>query len=90
MSRLIEISKKTWKEWLQESKKVGCETLDYSRININPTGINLVNDEKIYIFRFKTADNKDNGRILGFKKDKCPIYYIIGFDFNLSAYDHGS
>ena len=90
LSRLIEISKKTWKEWLQESKKFGCETLDYSRININPMGINLVNDEKIYIFRFKTADNKDNGRILGFKKDKCPIYYIIGFDFNLSAYDHGS
>ena len=49
-----------------------------------------MDDEKIYIFRFKTADNKNNGRILGFKKDRCPIYYIIGFDFDFSAYDHGS
>jgi len=90
LDRLIEISNKDWRSWLNLGKYIGCEPLDYSIMHFQAHGISLASDENIYVFRFKLYNNKDDGRILGFRKGKCPIYYIIGFDFDFSAYDHGS
>lgn len=84
--RLLEITQKPWIYWSQQDKGYGFETLEYSRININPSGCELTGDEKIIIFRFDSS----RCRILGFRKDSCPTLYIIGFDLNFSAYNHGN
>ena len=90
LDRLIEISTQNWRSWLNSGKYIGCEPLDYSIVKFEACGISLPSDENIYVFRFRLYNNKDDGRILGFRKGKCPIYYIIGFDFDFSAYDNGS
>ena len=87
-SRLEEISKESWLKLSQYNKYLGFETLDYSYIRFL-AGVDLPKDESIYIIRFDLY-NGDKGRILGFKKRGCPILYIIGYDFDFSAYSHGS
>lgn len=85
-NRLIEIMQNDWKYWHTQNKKRGLETINYSEINFSPCNYTLTGDEKIIVFRF----DGDDKRILGFKKNNCPILYIIGFDLNYSAYNHGS
>lgn len=47
--------------------------------------LNLTNDSKIIIFRF----NKQKCRILLVQSRKCPsLLYVIGYDWNFSAYKH--
>ena len=86
-SRLEEISKESWLKLSQYNKYLGFETRDYSYIRFL-AGVDLPKDESIYIIRFDLY-NGDKGRILGFKKRGCPILYIIGYDFDFSAYSHG-
>lgn len=86
--RLDEISKKTWQYWGALDKKSGYEKLDYSRLDFSAS-VKLTPDENVYVFRFKykNPDSKD-GRILGIREDACPVFEIIGFDFDYSAYNH--
>lgn len=47
--------------------------------------LSLTNDSKIIVFRF----NKQNCRLLLVQSKKCPsLLYIIGYDWNYSAYKH--
>ena len=47
--------------------------------------LNLTNDSKIIIFRF----NKQKCRMLLVQSKKCPsLLYVIGYDWNYSAYKH--
>lgn len=85
-NKLEEISKTSWKDWIIQNKKLGAEKLTFSRIHFSGQGIKLAPDEPMYIFRF----DHQSKRIIGFRKDKCPIYYIIGYDFDHSAYNHGT
>lgn len=85
-NRLEEISQISWQDWLLQRRYTGLEKISFSRLHFGAKNIKLAPDESIYVFRF---DHQDK-RILGFRKDKCPIYYIIGYDFDHSAYDHGS
>ena len=50
----------------------------------------MTGDENIYVFRVKSGRISDEARILGYKEDGCPIYYIIEYDFDYSAYEHGN
>lgn len=84
--RLEEISQHDWKYWLSQPKKTGLEVLPYDRMRFSPKSIQLANDENIYVFRFY----QNQYRILGIRKEKCPVFYIIAYDFDHSAYDHGS
>jgi len=86
VERMIEISQKSWQSWLNMDKKQGFETIPANRIHFNPNGYELSDDEKIIIFRF----NSQKGRILGIKGNGCSVYYVIGFDTDYSAYDHGA
>ena len=76
------------------SKQQGCEAIPYSDFNdsfqavLNKVEI-VSKDSKLLIFRF----NKGNYRIIvksGILDKHENILHIIGFDFDYSAYDHGS
>ena len=61
------------------------------RFNINMDSIKkelrLADDSKIIVFRFGKSQKY---RILGVQcKDCASILYIIGYDWDFSAYDHG-
>lgn len=85
---LEELSKKTWVELLSNNKFLGIETMPYGEIHFKASNEgNLVkNDTKIQIIRFGPSNKY---RILGFKLDNNPTFYIIGYDFNFNAYSHG-
>lgn len=83
IDKLQELSEKSWEELLSLPKEIGYETLPISRMNYN---FNLGKDEKIISIRF---GNGDAYRILGVKRDKCPIFDVLGFDFDFSSYNHG-
>lgn len=87
--RLIEISQEPWDNWNHRRKDIGIETLSFDQINFKPNNLELSPDEKIIVFRFSSG----NCRMLGIKGkfcSTCATYYIIGFDFDYSAYNHGS
>lgn len=82
--RLETISQKSWRDWISDAKGVGFETLNFDILHVAPKGISLTPDENIYVFRF----DKQDKRIIGFRKDECPILYIFAYDFDHSAYPH--
>lgn len=87
--RLIEISQMPWFFWYDCGKKVGVETIPFYEINFSPNGLDLTPDEKVIVFRFASG----TCRMIGTKGklcSTCATYYVIGLDFNYSAYDHGS
>lgn len=88
--KLEEISKTTWKQLKNEPKGIGYEMIPISRFNINMENIKrelmLSDDSKIIVFRFGKGQRY---RILGTTcKDCSSILYIIGYDWDYSAYDH--
>jgi hypothetical protein len=49
--------------------------------------LSLSEDSKIIVFRF----NNQKSRILGVRSQECnSILYIIGYDWDFSAYNHGN
>ncbi|MCI8640698.1 MAG: hypothetical protein HFJ59_02335 [Clostridia bacterium] len=89
--KLEEITNLTWKELQNRPKQTGYETIPISEFNICLDNIkqdlNLSDDSKIIVFRF----NSQKSRLLGVKSYECSsILYIIGYDWNFSAYNHGS
>lgn len=86
IDRLIEISSSSWLFWNSLDKKHGIETISIRELNFSPSGYKFSSDEKVTVFRFFNQKY----RIIGFKDTSLPTYYIIGFDFDYSAYNHGS
>lgn len=95
MSKLFqkyeEISNLTWKELQDRPREAGYEMIPISKFHINLDNIkkdlNLSEDSKIIVFRF----NNQDCRLLGVRSQECSsILYIIGYDWDYSAYDHGS
>lgn len=88
-NRLFEISHMTWEELKALDKKRGYENLPYGEIGfsiLHEVELKISKDSNIQIIRF----DKGTKRILGIKQKSCPILHIIGFDFDYSAYNHGS
>lgn len=89
--RLEEISNLTWIELQNRPKEASYETIPISQFKIDLTSIkndlNLSDDSKIIVFRF----NNQNARLLGVRSQECSsILYVIGYDWDFSAYHHGS
>ena len=72
------------------SKDVDCgfENLPFSAVNCTPSGYNPSADKSISVFRFGDNGNEGNYRLIGFFENNSPVLYIIGFDFDYSAYQH--
>jgi len=83
--RIEEITKEPWLYWYGQSKFNGIETIPAKEIKFKPSGYEFSDGDKVIVFRF----NGDKGRIIGVKLDSSPFYYVIGFDFDYSAYNHG-
>lgn len=83
LDRIAEISSSTWLDMQNLPKTTGFETLCFDDIRFSPKEYIFSKEEKVYVLRAC----KDY-RIIGFKLGT--VYYIIGFDFNYSAYDHGT
>lgn len=88
LDRLQELSQKSWLYWQGLSKRQGIEMLLSDDIRFSPSGYSLSGDEKVIVFRFSFSGT--DCRIIGVKKSPCSVFYIIGFDFDHSAYNHGS
>ncbi len=89
--KLEEISKLTWEELQNRPHETGYEMIPISEFKISLESIKrelqLSDDSKIIVFRF----NNQNNRLLGVRSKECnSILYIIGYDWDYSAYDHGS
>lgn len=80
------LSRSTWEEVLQRRREAfgGYETIPRSSIHFQPSW-NLAEDNKVCVFRFRNSDC----RMLGIKAKHDNVLYIIGFDFDFTAYDHG-
>lgn len=87
---LEELSKNTWQELTQRSKyqKGGFEKIPYSSCKESIFNkFKITPDTSIYSFRFGKGDAY---RLLGIKPTSCHKLNILGYDFDYSAYDHGS
>ncbi len=60
--RIVELTTQSYSYWFGLNKYKGCEILDFWQFNsMKPKGIELSNDEKVYVFRF----NQQNYRLCG-------------------------
>ena len=50
-------------------------------------GYQFSSDQKVIVFRF---GNNSGFRLLGVKGNESNVLYVIGYDFDYSAYNHGS
>ena len=85
--RFEELTKMSWERLMLLKKTEGCETLTWNRIKFR--GTNASTEEgKALVFRFDTWQGNGKGRIIGFKDSPCSAFFIVGFDFDFTAYDH--
>lgn len=77
-------------DFQNKPKSVGYEMLPVCELNVviderTKKELELTNDSKIIVFRF----NKQKCRMLLVQSKKCPsLLYVIGYDWNFSAYKH--
>lgn len=89
--KLVTISHTSWQELKSRPREVGYEMIPVSEFHINMGNIKkeleLSEDSKIIVFRFGTSQKY---RLFGVRCKGCSsILYIIGYDWDYSAYNHG-
>lgn len=85
IEKILLLSTFKWKELDNFSKKIGFELLPKNEVKVKLNHINKEVPEQFMVFRFF----KEKYRIIGFKESNNPIYFIVGFDFDYEAYNHG-
>ena len=90
-NKIIDNLFKKLEELQNRPHETGYEMIPISEFKISFESIKrelqLSDDSKIIVFRF----NSQNNRLLGVRSKECnSILYIIGYDWDYSAYDHGS
>lgn len=91
INRLIELSSNDWIHWSGQGKKTGFEALPFDddmQKKFTTYDWTQGSRKQTYVFRFKAGSS--DYRIIGIKENSDPTLYIIGFDFDHSAYNHGS
>lgn len=83
------LNQSTWQEVLSVRKyqKFGAETLEPSDLKFSPNGYEFTVDQKVFVFRFGPGNDY---RLIGVKGSDSNVLYVIGYDFNFKAYNHGS
>ena len=85
-----ELSNMRLLDFQNKPKSTGYEMLPLYELNVVideqiKRELDLANDSKIIVFRF----NKQKCRLLLVQSKKCPaLLYVIGYDWNYSAYKH--
>lgn len=90
--RLKELSCNNMDFWKKAGKLRGCEPIPYESFSDTfksiLSQIEIVStDSQLAVFRFSNSDYRIIGKAGIFEENTI---YIIGFDFNHSAYNHGS
>ena len=81
---MVNVTAISWAEWfLRAKKQSGLETLSSDQIR-DSLKFQAPKQTSYLSARF---GNGDKYRLIGFKQGE--IFYILGFDLNFSAYDHG-
>ena len=82
------LSRSTWKAIWQKRRDEfgGTEGIKACFMQFRPSNYDITDDEKILSFRF---GDKMEYRLLGLLKPTEATFYIIGLDFDYSAYNHG-
>lgn len=82
---LKSLSDLTWIAVLRKRKNefCGAETIQIKATKLSLSHYKISEEEKYIVFRF----HNQKYRLLGLKIDN--VFYICGFDFDHSAYDHG-
>lgn len=90
--KLEELSKLTIKDLQNRPRESGYEMIPLSELNFEidndiKQDLELSNDSKVIVFRF----NKQDCRLITAKSPKCKnLLYVLAYDWNFSAYNHGS
>lgn len=89
LTSLAEISRFTWSELERKGKMHGgYEEIPASKLRSEITDqidFDLPEDLQLLVFRF------GNGRMLGIKDPSCTsVFFVLGFDWDYSLYNHGS
>ena len=71
----------------RKNEKHGAETLSMDDLRFAANGYQFSNDQKVIVFRF---GGNSSYRLLGVKGNESNVLYVIGYDFDFSAYNHGS
>lgn len=81
---LKDLSCRTWLEIAQLGRKSQCgfETIPAVQLKFAPSKYDFSRDEKAWVFRF----GRQRYRLIGIQNDG--VLYIIGYDFDFSAYSH--
>jgi hypothetical protein len=91
LKKLNFITSNTWNELGKLRKNIGFETLSMDRFNksiANNLNFELSSNDKLYVFCFGKTDSY---RLVGLKSFEFPgAFYILGFDWDFSLYNHGS
>lgn len=79
----------TWTQALlrRKNEKHGAETLSMDDLRFAANGYQFSDDQKVIVFRF---GGNSSYRLLGVKGNESNVLYVIGYDFDFSAYNHGS
>lgn len=73
---------------IAKDRDCGFEMLNNGIVNCAPNGYRFSENDKVTVFRFGDNGNGGNYRLLGFFENNSPVLYVIGFDFDYSAYPH--
>ena len=73
---------------LARDRDCGFECIKAENVNCTPHGYVLRADSSIFVFRFGDNGNGGDYRLLGFFEEETSVLYVIGFDFDYSAYRH--
>ncbi|MBQ9348156.1 MAG: hypothetical protein IJT94_12625 [Oscillibacter sp.] len=88
LRRFEELTKSSWAKLGSLPKNSGgYETITARQLRFKGSDLNK-DDNKVWVFRFDTWQGHDKGRIIGFKDSPCSAFFVIGFDFDFSAYSH--
>lgn len=88
--KLEELSKTKLVDFQNKPKSVGYEMIPLNQFKLKIDSntmkeLKLTNDSKIIVFRF----GKQNYRMFMIQSKVCPaLLYLIGYDWDYSAYDH--
>lgn len=89
VQKLHELSLISWTDIILRDKEMGMESMPFHVLNFSPLSEfskTITKDAKFMAFRF----NNQSNRLIGIKSEACPIFHIIGYDFDYTAYSHGS
>ena len=78
-----------WIYWYSLGKNTGgIETFPVKSLRFDANGKLFTKDEKAIVLRFDSHLGNKKARIIGFKDNPCSTFFVIGFDFDFSAYSH--